>query len=76
MSKKDALPGFHLMAKPKGAACNLGCKYCFFLSKKNLYPKSSFRMSDELLEAYIRQYVESQKTFSVTPSPGRGENRP
>ncbi|HOO54412.1 MAG TPA: anaerobic sulfatase maturase [Methanothrix sp.] len=66
MSKKDALPGFHLMAKPTGAACNLGCKYCFFLSKKNLYPKSSFRMSDELLETYIRQYVESQRSPSVT----------
>jgi len=66
MSKKNAQPGFHLLAKPTGAACNLGCKYCFFLSKKNLYPKSSFRMSDELLETYIRQYVESQKTPQVT----------
>jgi len=66
MTKKDALPGFHLLAKPTGAACNLGCKYCFFLSKKNLYPKSSFRMSDELLETYIRQYVEAQKTPQVT----------
>lgn len=61
MSKTDALPGFHLLAKPTGAACNLGCKYCFFLSKKNLYPKSSFKMSDELLETYIRQYIEAQK---------------
>ncbi len=34
MSKKGPLPGFHLMAKPTGAICNLGCKYCFFLSKK------------------------------------------
>ena len=56
MSKSAALPGFHLLAKPTGAACNLGCKYCFFLSKKSLYPGSSFRMSDELLEEYIRQY--------------------
>ena len=61
MSKADALSGFHLLAKPTGAACNLGCKYCFFLSKKNLYPGSSFRMSDELLETYIRQYFEAQK---------------
>jgi uncharacterized protein len=73
MSKKGALPGFHLMAKPTGAACNLGCKYCFFLSKKNLYPKSSFRMSDELLEAYIRQYVESQKIPQVTVAWQGGE---
>ncbi|MFZ2472351.1 MAG: anaerobic sulfatase maturase [Methanothrix sp.] len=66
MSKTKALPGFHLLAKPTGAACNLGCKYCFFLSKKNLYPKSSFRMSDELLETYIRQYIEAQKIPQAT----------
>ena len=51
---------FHLLAKPTGAICNLDCKYCFFLSKEKLYPNSSFRMSDELLEAYIEQYLASQ----------------
>jgi uncharacterized protein len=61
MTSTDMLPGFHLLAKPTGSACNLGCKYCFFLSKKRLYPGSSFRMSDEILEAYIRQYIEAQK---------------
>ena len=66
MKKTDLLPGFHLLAKPTGAACNLGCKYCFFLSKKNLYPGSSFRMSDELLETYIRQYLEAQRIPQAT----------
>ncbi|HOT06695.1 MAG: hypothetical protein A4E45_01574 [Methanosaeta sp. PtaB.Bin039] len=66
MSRTCVLPGFHLLAKPTGAACNLGCKYCFFLSKKDLYPKSSFRMSDELLETYIRQYIEAQKLPQAT----------
>ena len=66
MSKADALSGFHLLAKPTGALCNLGCKYCFFLSKKDLYPGSSFRMSDELLETYIRQYIEAQHIPQVT----------
>ena len=51
---------FHLLAKPTGAICNLDCKYCFFLSKEMLYPGSRFRMADELLEAYIRQLLESQ----------------
>jgi uncharacterized protein len=27
---------YHMLAKPAGAACNLSCKYCFFLSKENL----------------------------------------
>jgi len=54
---------FHLLAKPAGAACNLGCKYCFFLSKENLYPKESPLMDDATLESYIRQLMES------TPGP-------
>lgn len=50
---------FHLLAKPTGAVCNLDCDYCFFLSKEMLYPGSDFRMSEDVLEAYIRQLVES-----------------
>jgi len=56
---ENAPLGFHLLAKPTGAVCNLDCKYCFFLSKELLYPGSSFRMTDEVLEAYIRQVLES-----------------
>ena len=56
---------FHLLAKPTGAMCNLACKYCFFLSKKKLYPNSTFRMSNELLEVYIRQLIESQPLSQV-----------
>ena len=44
---------FHLMAKPTGAVCNLDCDYCFFLSKEQLYAGSSFRMPDDVLEAYL-----------------------
>jgi uncharacterized protein len=55
-----ALP-FHLLAKPTGAVCNLDCDYCFFLSKEMLYPGSRFRMSDEVLEAYLRQLSEAHR---------------
>lgn len=51
---------FHLLAKPTGAICNLDCKYCFFLSKEELYPGSEFRMSDDVLEAYIGQLLATQ----------------
>ena len=57
--------GFHLLAKPAGAMCNLACKYCFFLSKEKLYPNSTFRMSDELLDLYIRRLIESQPPSQV-----------
>ena len=52
-------PSFHLLAKPTGAICNLDCTYCFFLSKEVLYPGDRFRMSDDVLEAYIRQLIEA-----------------
>lgn len=60
---KDPSPeGYHIMAKPTGPLCNLGCKYCFYLEKESLFPDDSrFRMSDEVLEAYIRKYIEIQK---------------
>ena len=50
---------FHVLAKPTGAVCNLDCKYCFFLSKEMLYPDSRFRMSEETLDSYLRQLIES-----------------
>ena len=48
------------MAKPRGAICNLECRYCYYLHKKDLYPESSFYMPDEVLETFIRQYIRSQ----------------
>lgn len=59
-------PAFHIMTKPRGAICNLDCKYCYFLSKEKLYPNSDFRMSDNLLEEYTRQYIESQTVPEIT----------
>jgi len=58
--------GFHVMAKPVGAQCNLNCAYCFFLSKQSLYPGSNFRMSDEVMESYIRQTIQAQNTPEIT----------
>lgn len=50
---------YHLLAKPAGAACNLGCQYCFFLSKENLYQGESHLMDEATLETYIKQLMES-----------------
>lgn len=54
------------MTKPTGAICNLDCDYCYFLSKEMLYPGSRFRMADELLEEYVRQFIEAQRVAEVT----------
>jgi uncharacterized protein len=56
----EAPLGYHLLAKPAGAACNLSCKYCFFLSKENLYgEKESPLMDEATLTSYIQQLFES-----------------
>ena len=40
-----------VVAKPNGAACNLECTYCFFLSKEVLHDASGSRMGTATLEA-------------------------
>jgi uncharacterized protein len=62
----EAPASFHVLTKPTGAVCNLDCTYCFFLSKEALYPGSSFRMSDETHERYVRQLLEAQQVPNVT----------
>jgi len=61
-----APPSFHLLAKPTGSVCNLDCAYCFFLEKEKLYPGVRPRMSEELVERYIRQLIEAHRTPEVT----------
>ncbi len=70
---QDAPPAFHLLAKPTGAICNLDCRYCFFLSKEELYPGSRFRMPDEVLAAYIQQLLAAHQTSEVTVAWQGGE---
>ena len=62
--------GFHLMAKPGGARCNLDCRYCFYLEKEALYTPEGpaaeggsnrlAAMTPEVLESFVRQYIEAQ----------------
>ncbi len=70
---EGAPPAYHVLAKPTGAACNLDCTYCFFLSKEMLYRGSRFRMPDELLETYIKQLLESHRAPTVTVAWQGGE---
>lgn len=57
---------FSLLAKPTGAACNLDCTYCFFLSKERLYDRDGQRMSAEVLRSYLARYLASQPLGEVT----------
>jgi uncharacterized protein len=51
---------FVVMAKPVGPVCNLACSYCYYLDTDRLYERPhQFRMSEALLEKYVRQYIEA-----------------
>jgi uncharacterized protein len=75
MHKKRA---FQLMLKPFGPVCNLKCDYCYYLEKANIYEEkknvpSQFRMKEEVLEKYIRDYIDSQPGDEVLFSWQGGE---
>jgi len=60
---REARAPFHVLAKPIGPLCNLACDYCFYLEKEELFPETrgnEFRMSDETLEEFTRQYLGCQ----------------
>src|SRR5256885_17091856 len=58
--------GFHVMSKPIGPICNLDCKYCFYLEKEKLYAdERKWKMSDEVLERYIQQYIQDQPVAEI-----------
>lgn len=65
---------FHAMIKGIGALCNLNCAYCYYLHKEGLlHQPHAPRMSDEILEAHIRQYIEAQQAPEVIFSWQGGE---
>lgn len=47
------------MAKPAGPRCNLQCLYCFYTEKDALFgtPSGPRRMTDTVLESFVRQYI-------------------
>lgn len=63
--KRTRLP-LSVVAKPTGAACNLDCQYCFFLSKELLYDAPRQLMNDEVLERYVAEYLAASGDGEVT----------
>jgi len=60
-TRRKAAPSrepFVVMAKPVGPVCNLVCSYCYYLETARLVKRPHrFRMSEALLETYVRQYI-------------------
>ena len=49
---------FFVLAKPVAAACNLNCRYCYYLNRPDRDPAR--RMSRETLDALIRDTIAAQ----------------
>ena len=63
--KQVAPAAFSIMLKPAGSACNLDCHYCYYLDKAVQYGGRQAVMSDELLELYVKQYIEANEVPTV-----------
>ena len=56
---------FNIMLKPAGSLCNLDCNYCYYLDKSEIYGGVEPRMSAEMLETVIREYIQSNDVPEV-----------
>jgi uncharacterized protein len=60
------MPMFHVMVKPGGPECNMACGYCYYRhNKESLGLGASGTISDELLEKFIGDYIQSQVNPTV-----------
>ncbi len=82
LEQSDQKHRFHIMFKPIGAQCNLRCRYCYYLHKKDVllqYKKqdnaqhAAFTMSDATLEAVIAAYITSNEHENIVFSWQGGE---
>ena len=54
-----------MMFKPVGSLCNLGCTYCYYLDKADIYGKES-KMPVDILEKCIKEYLEINDGEEIT----------
>ena len=57
---------FNIMLKPAGSMCNLKCEYCYYLDKAEIYGGREPRMSDSMLEHFVREYIAANEVDEVT----------
>ena len=57
---------FNIMLKPAGSLCNLDCHYCYYLDKAEIYGGHEPRMSLDMLETVVREYIRANDVPEVT----------
>lgn len=56
---------FNIMIKPAGSLCNLRCHYCYYLDKAEIYGGREPRMSLEMLEHFVKEYIRANDVQDV-----------
>ena len=56
---------FNIMIKPVGSLCNLRCHYCYYLDKAEIYGGREPRMSEQMLEHFVKEYIEANDVPEV-----------
>ena len=57
---------FNIMLKPAGSLCNLDCHYCYYLDKAEIYGGHEPRMSEQMLEKTVKEYIAANDVNEVT----------
>lgn len=57
---------FNVMIKPAGSLCNLDCSYCYYLDKSEIYGGREPRMTIEMLERCVKEYIDANDVKDVT----------
>jgi len=55
---KRIMQPFTLLIKPSGSDCNVDCKYCFYKCRAPEVGRGKQRMSEEVLERLVKDYME------------------
>lgn len=57
---------FNIMLKPAGSLCNMNCRYCYYLDKAEIYGGREPRMTEQMLETVVREYIAANDVPEVT----------
>lgn len=57
---------FNIMLKPAGSLCNLDCNYCYYLDKAEIYGGREPKMTLDMLEQVVREYIAANDVPEVT----------
>ncbi len=56
---------YSLLIKPASCDCNLRCAYCFYLEKTRMFGNGPHRMSQEILETLVKEYLSIRQDTHV-----------